>query len=105
MDVYIIHIREEYKENSINDEYCARCTERQALQYVCKYITEGLLESALYMQYSVLEAANALAQVDKVKEAIGIINDFSKSVRQGEALGAKVTIKITKSQFLGSPFE
>lgn len=106
MNAYILHIREEFAEDSINNEYCAWCSERQALQHISKYITDGSLENALYAQYSVLHAAKALAQADKIKEAIGIINDFSRSsLFVAGAKGAKVTIKITKSQFLGSPFE
>jgi hypothetical protein len=113
MEAWIVHIHcEHYGEDKKlykDDEYHVWSTEKQAYKSVGKYLKERLDERfGLFCDHEELRVAVlALVEVEKVAEAIGLINRFSEATPYKTHFrnSFRVEIKIIQSKFLGSVWE
>lgn len=114
MEAWILHIRAETIQESgsiyVGNRYSAWMSEKQALKAAAQYLlqsTENSWSGPFHNSETLRMAVRALIEVDKIQEAIDLVNEYSEAspYRSGSASSSKIQIIITKSTFLGSPFE
>lgn len=114
MEAWILHIRTEtYQEAGgiyVDNKYTAWMNEKQAYKAVAKYLKTNTTNywAGPFVRHDVLYATiKTLVEVEKIEEAIELVNHYSEATlrKSGETPSSKVQITITKSTFLGSPFD
>ncbi len=111
MEAWILHFKKEWATSPSfqcsSDEYAAWCTERQALAHASKILMANGF--TIFGDCNALHnAVSSLIAKDSLKEAIELVNEQSRVIEPQGQFGRssqKITIKITKSTFKGSPFE
>lgn len=113
MEAWIVHIERQEagsQKHYTYNEYSAWASEKHAYKFAAKWLM-GKTELDGFGPFAndneLREATRALIEVDKVKEAVALVNKYSRmeDYKERRTLSNKIQITITQSKFLGSVWE